>query len=205
MSRRSGRRIGLLGGSFNPAHAGHKKISDLALRLLGLDEVWWLVSPQNPLKPENGMASFDERLAGAQKLAGRGRIKVSDFEARNNFRYTADTLKSLQKRYRNYRFVWIMGADNLVQLPRWRRWTEILATVPVAIFDRPRYSHKALAGRAAQRFASCRINHRARRNLADQPPPAWLFLWAAYDPASASAIRAEKSGRANSTDGTDDV
>ena len=195
---RQGRRVGLLGGSFNPAHAGHKKISDLALKLLGLDEIWWLVTPQNPLKPENGMAPYAERLAGARQRAGNRRIKVSDFEARSRSHYTSDTLKSLQKRYRNHRFVWIMGADNLIQLPKWHRWTEILRTMPVAVFDRPTYSHRALAGRAAQRFASCRIDYRARRNLADQSPPAWLFLWAAFDPASASAIRAEKSDCASS-------
>lgn len=190
MAGRGGRRIGLLGGSFNPAHGGHLKISALALRLLGLDEIWWLVSPQNPLKPEDDMAPYAERLAAARRLAGARRIRVSDFEARFNSRYTADTLGILRLRYSQYRFVWIMGADNLVQLPRWRRWTDILNTMPVAVFDRPTYSYRALAGRAARRFANCRMNHRAHRRLADQPPPAWMFLWAAHDPASASAIRA---------------
>jgi nicotinate-nucleotide adenylyltransferase len=189
MAGRGGRRIGLLGGSFNPAHGGHLRITRLALRLLGLDEVWWLVSPQNPLKPDNDMAPYAQRLAGARKLAAGVPIRVSDFEARVNSRFTIDTLRMLRKRHRKTRFVWIMGADNLIQLPRWRRWSDILHTMPVAVFARPTYSYRALAGRVAHRFASCRMSHSAHRRLVDQPPPAWMFLWAANDPASASALR----------------
>ena len=197
MAGRRGHRVGILGGSFNPAHGGHIKISLLALRLLELDEVWWLVTPQNPLKDEGGMAPYAERLVTAQGLIdshGQSRrIRVSDFEARANTRYTADTLQLLQSHHRDYSFVWLMGADNLVQLPRWRRWRDIMQTMPVAVFDRPTYSYRALAGRAARRFANCRMNHRAPRTLADMPPPAWMFLWAAHDPASASAIRARNA------------
>jgi len=208
IGRRSGKRVGLLGGSFNPAHEGHLQISELALRLLGLDEVWWLVSPQNPLKPTTGMAPFAERLAAARKLAKPGRIRVSDFEARVHSRYTFDTVQKLQIRHRDCRFVWIMGADNLVQLPRWHRWADIMRCVPVAVFDRPTYSYRALAGRAAQRFANCRMNHGAHRTLADQSPPAWTFLWAANNPASASAIRAGQAHgqiRGQNRDHSDDI
>ncbi len=194
-----GRRIGILGGSFNPAHDGHRKISDLALKLLNLHEVWWLVSPQNPLKAEEGMAPFEERLRQAEVLARHRRIRVSGIEAELGTRYTADTLGALLRRYPKVDFVWLMGADNLIQLPRWQRWTEIMETVPVAVFGRPTYSHKALAGKAAIRYAGARLaakgsGRRACRRLAGTPPPAWVFLWAVHDPASATAIRRTRKG-----------
>ncbi len=145
----AGRRIGLLGGSFNPAHGGHLHISRLALSRLDLDEVWWLVSPQNPLKPAAGMAPFAERLAQAADIAAADRrIKVSDIEARLGTRYTADTLKALTRRFPRARFVWLMGGDNLAQLPYWKRWQDIVGTVPIAVFDRPGSSLRALAGSA---------------------------------------------------------
>jgi len=198
-SNSGGRRIGLLGGSFNPAHDGHRKISELALKLLNLHEVWWLVSPQNPLKDEDGMAPFSQRLCQAEAAARHRRIHVSGIEADLGTRYTADTLAALVKRYPGHDFVWIMGADNLVQLPHWQRWTEILETVPVAVFDRPSYSHKALAGKAAIRYAGARLaakgsGRRACRRLAGTPPPAWVFLWAVNDPVSATAIRSTRKG-----------
>ncbi|MBT4905881.1 MAG: nicotinate-nicotinamide nucleotide adenylyltransferase, partial [Rhodospirillaceae bacterium] len=132
--RHRGRRIGLLGGSFNPAHDGHRHISQLALARLGLDEVWWLVSPQNPLKSEAGMAPFESRLESADRIACDRRIRVSALEAELGTRYTADTLKALQNRYPAARFVWLMGADNLVQISRWRAWTQIFKTIPIAVF-----------------------------------------------------------------------
>jgi nicotinate-nucleotide adenylyltransferase len=183
-------RIGLLGGSFNPAHEGHRHISLLALKYLHLDELWWLVSPQNPLKPANDMAPFAERLTSAHAMARHPRIRISDIETRLHTRYTADTLHALRTRYPQTRFVWLMGADNLAQIPHWERWTEIFQSVPIAVFDRATYSYRALAGKAAQRFAKQRIEGRNAGTLADHKAPAWVYFHARRHPASASSIRA---------------
>ncbi len=184
-----GPRTGLLGGSFNPAHSGHLRISLLALRRLDLDRVWWLVSPQNPLKPAAGMAPYAERLESARAAARDRRIRISEAEAELGTRYTADTLRGLRRRHPRHRFVWIMGADNLIQVTRWRRWTEIFEAAPVAVFDRPTYSFRALAGAAAARYARRRVNEREGGTLADRAPPAWTFLRGSNDPTSATALR----------------
>tara|TARA_A100001037_G_scaffold48197_1_gene40074 strand:+ start:1246 stop:1806 length:561 start_codon:yes stop_codon:yes gene_type:complete len=182
--------VGLLGGSFNPAHLGHRHISLLALKRLHLDQIWWLVSPQNPLKPVEGMAPYADRLASARKIAGDRRIHISEAEADLGTRYTVDTLRGLRQRYPHNRFVWIMGADNLIQITKWRQWIEIFETVPVAVFDRPTYSFQALAGTAAKRYARCRLKEHEGGTLADRAPPAWIFLWGSNDPTSATALRA---------------
>jgi nicotinate-nucleotide adenylyltransferase len=188
-----GRRIGLLGGSFNPAHGGHLHISHLALQRLGLDEIWWLVSPQNPLKLVAGMAPFAERLAQAREIAaGERRITVSGVEAKLGSTYTADTLKALRRRFPRACFVWLMGGDNLAQFPYWKRWQEIFRTVPIAVFARPGLNLKALAGRAAQRFARARLPVAAAHRLALATPPAWVFFHTPLDPRSATRIRAER-------------
>ncbi len=194
--RRRPLRVGLLGGSFNPAHEGHLYISEQALKRLGLDQVWWLVSPQNPLKPRAGMAPFAERVAGARALVRDPRIKVRDLEQRFGTVYTIDTLRRLS-RLHGIRFVLLIGADNLAQLPRWRRWVEILARVPVAVFARLPYSRVALAGPAAKRFAAARIPAERARDLADRPPPAWVFLPVRPHPASSTAIREGRWPRPN--------
>ena len=139
------RRIGLLGGSFNPAHAGHRAISLAALDALGLDEVWWLVSPGNPLKAPENMAPFATRLASARAQARRARIRPSDIEARLGTRFTVDTLAALVRRYPNHRFIWLMGADNLGQFHLWRDWRKIAHEVPIAVIARPGYDHYAHA------------------------------------------------------------
>jgi len=190
MARRT---VGLLGGSFNPAHDGHRHVSLLALRRLGLDEVWWLVSPQNPLKPVAGMAPLAQRLAAARRIARHPRIRVSDIEQRLGTRYTVDTIGRLQQRFPGVRFVWLMGADNLAQIPHWHRWPEIFARVPVAVFDRGDAAFRALAGPASRRFARYRV--RDPRALALSRPPAWCFLFIARHPASATAIRAAAKPR----------
>jgi nicotinate-nucleotide adenylyltransferase len=183
-----------LGGSFNPAHGGHLHLSLLALRYLALDEVWWLVSPQNPLKPVDGMAPFAARLEHARRLAaGHKRIVVSDLEDRlGGSSYTADILQTLCRRFPRLRFVWLMGADNLVQLRRWQRWTEIFRTVAIAVFDRPSYSLKALAGLSARRFARERVPISAARRLAEMKPPAWVFFHTPLDARSATQVRSER-------------
>ncbi len=185
-----GRRIGLLGGSFNPAHDGHRHISLLALRRLGLDEVWWLVSPQNPLKPVRGMAPLAKRLAAARTAARHPRIRVTDIERTLNTRYTVDTVRALKRRYPEYIFVWLIGADNLLQMPRWKAWSDLFHAVAVAVFARPSYSLKALAGQAATRFARFRLPESRARCLVRRQPPAWTFLRIRLHPASATAIRA---------------
>lgn len=189
-----------MGGSFNPAHRGHLHLSFAALRHLDLDEVWWMVSPQNPLKPVAGMAPFAERLRQARQIAaGHKHIRVTDIEDRlHGSHYTADTLKRLTRRFPRCRFIWLMGGDNLIQLPRWAHWTEIFRTVPLAVFDRPSYSQRALAGVAAQRFARNRVPENAARRLAETKPPAWAFFHTRLDPTSATQIRSER-GQATAT------
>jgi nicotinate-nucleotide adenylyltransferase len=184
--------VGLLGGSFNPAHRGHLHISLEALRRLDLDEVWWLVAPQNPLKPVTGMKPLAERLATARAFLRHPRIKAVDLESGLGTRFTADTLARLTQRFPRSRFVWLMGADNLVQIPRWARWQDIFRLVPVAVFARPPYCLKAMAGLAAQRFRRFLVPARAVRDLATRTPPAWAFIPSRLDPSSATALRARQ-------------
>jgi nicotinate-nucleotide adenylyltransferase len=187
-------RIGLLGGSFNPAHDGHRHVAELALQRLGLDQVWLLVSPQNPLKPVAGMAPLAERLASARAaVAGNRRLIATDIETGLGTRYTADTLAKLKTRFPRARFVWLMGADNLLQISRWARWVRIFQAVPVAILARSPYSQRALAAKAARRLARFRIRDRAAPGLADRQPPAWVYLHTRLHPASATAIRARRN------------
>ena len=195
IGRKVPRRVGLLGGSFNPAHPGHRHISLEALKRLDLDAIWWLVSPQNPLKERRGMAPFARRLAAAAALAAHPRLAVLDVEARLGTRYTVDTLKLLRRRFPHVHFVWLMGADILVELRRWRRWPAIFESVPVAVFARPTYCHRALAEIAAHRFRRHRVPPGAARLLADMAPPAWTFLPVRLDWRSATEIRSQAAPR----------
>lgn len=194
-----GPRVGLLGGSFNPAHAGHLHISRLAFKRLRLAEVWWLVAPQNPLKPADDMAPLTERLTNARAVAGSAawgqRVRVTDMEREMGTRYTADTLKALKRRFPAHRFVWIMGADNLIEIPRWHGWTTVFDAVPVAVFARPTYSFRALTSKAARRFARYRIKEVRATALADMRPPAWVFVHIPLNAASATGIRAGTRNR----------
>lgn len=186
-------RVGLLGGSFNPAHDGHRHIALLALRRLGLDQVWLLVSPQNPLKSPAETPPQPVRIASARAIAGRHPgLRVSGVEARLGTRYTADTLAALTRRFPRTRFVWLMGADNLAQIDRWARWGTIFRTVPVAIFARGPYSQRALAAKAARRFAPFRLAAGAAHALAATRPPAWVYLPIRRHPASSTALRAAR-------------
>jgi len=188
----AGARVGLLGGSFNPAHAGHLHLSRQALAALRLDRVIWLVAPQNPLKPVAGMAPLKERLARARAIARDPRIEVSDLEERLGTHYTVDTLRRLRRRCGATRFVWLMGADLLLQLPEWHRWQRIFETVPVAIFDRRSYAYRALAGLAARRYRRHRVHCPAA--LPTREPPAWCFVRGPTHPASATEIRRRGAG-----------
>jgi nicotinate-nucleotide adenylyltransferase len=183
------RRVGLLGGSFNPAHQGHRAISLAAIRHLRLDEVWWLVSPQNPLKSSRDMATFDARLASAgQVAAGHPKLIVTDLEQRLGTRYTVDTVRRLL-RGNKADFAWLIGADNLVQLPKWRSWQDLLNLVPIAVFDREPYSYGALAGRVARAYAAHRIQPRDAAGLVRADPPAWVYFRLRRHPVSSTAIR----------------
>ena len=177
----------MLGGSFNPAHDGHLHISLAALKSLRLDQVWWLVSPQNPLKPKKGMRSQDRRLSDARNIVRHPRIRVTGMETLWGTRFTADTLKQLRRRFPRTSFVWLMGADNLKQIAKWDRWLSIFRTVPVAVFDRSPYSQEAMASKAAKRFSRFRLTSAGR--LAKMMPPAWIFMHIKTHPASATAIR----------------
>ena len=190
-----GHRIGLLGGSFNPAHAGHRHVSLAVLRRLGLDEVWWLVAPRNPLKPAAGMVGLAARLERARSVARHPRIRVAALEARLDTSFTIDTVRALAGRFPGAKFVWLMGADILVELPRWRHWARIFDALPVAVVARLTYDSRALAGPAARRFQAHRLPEWKAAGLAATAPPAWVFLHLRHHPASATAIRA-REGRA---------
>lgn len=186
-------RVGLLGGSFNPAHEGHRYISLEGLKRLGLKEVWWLVSPQNPLKSADGMAPLDVRLQQAQRTARSRRIRVTDVEDEIGTRFSVDTIAALKRRFKTTNFVWLIGADNLLQMPQWRDWKKIFESVPIAVFTRSSYSRKALTGVAAKHFADSRIRESAGAELVECSPPAWVFLHTRPHPASATRIRETKT------------
>lgn len=186
--------VGLLGGSFNPAHDGHLHVARTALRRLGLDQVWLLVSPGNPLKPRAGMAPLAERLRSARRLADGRRILATDIERHLGTRYTIETLHALQRRFPRTRFVWLMGADNLQQFSQWRRWMRIAADVPFAVLPRPTYTRAALAARAAHRLAPFRLRAVRARGLAGLPAPAWVLLDGQQNASSATALREATEG-----------
>jgi nicotinate-nucleotide adenylyltransferase len=185
----SGLRIGLLGGSFNPAHEGHRAISLYALKRLKLDQIWWLVSPQNPLKSTKDMASLTQRLKNARAMASSPKIIVTDIESQCGTRYTADTLRVLRRRFPRTHFVWLMGADNLNQIPTWQKWPEIFHLVPVAVFRRPTYAAGRRIGKAAQRFDRAWLPGAQAQNLAGHKLPAWLIVENQLNNLSATQIR----------------
>jgi nicotinate-nucleotide adenylyltransferase len=182
-------RIGLLGGSFNPAHEGHLHISEFALKRLRLDRVWWLVTPANPLKERRELAPLADRLAGACHLARHPRIEVTAFEAARPDAYTINTVRFLTARYPATRFVWLMGADALAGFHLWRDWRGIAARVPLAVFDRPGYRYAACASRAAHALARDRLDESDAGGLADLLPPIWAFLTLPLSPVSSTELR----------------
>lgn len=181
--------IGLLGGSFDPAHEGHAHITREALRRFGLDRVWWLVSPGNPLKAA-GPAPMADRLARARAVMDHPRVAITDLEACMGTRFTAQTLRRLMARYPGVRFVWLMGADNLAQFHRWQDWDWIMQNVPIGVLARPGAGTRARLGRAAREYAADRVNERQARLLGHLPPPAWVLVDVPMRKASSSAIRA---------------
>lgn len=185
-----GQVIGLLGGSFDPAHEGHAHITREALKRFGLDQVWWLVSPGNPLK-ERGPAPLDQRIARAKQVMQHPRVKVTDIEAQMGTRYTAATLEGLRGLYPKVRFVWLMGADNLAQFHLWQDWQQIAQTVPIGVLARPGQRISARTSRAASLYAPYRIPGRMGQLLARAEAPAWSFVNVPMNSASSTAIRAK--------------
>ena len=188
----AGLRIGLFGGTFDPPHAAHRAACLLAMRRVGLDRVWWLVTPGNPLKDTRGLSSLDERIAAAKALAAHPRIDVTGVEAQMRTRYTYDTVARIVARCRGVQFVWIMGADNLRSFHRWQKWRGIAQLVPIAVVDRVGPSLYATAGRAGQTLARFRIPEEAARTLPRRKPPAWVFLHGLKSPLSSTALRAAR-------------
>ncbi|MFZ5619074.1 MAG: nicotinate-nucleotide adenylyltransferase [Pseudomonadota bacterium] len=194
--RHDASRIGLLGGSFNPAHEGHREISLEALKVLGLDAVWWLATPGNPLKESDGYAyaPYEERLATARRVANHPRIIVSNFEERKHLQYTVDTLEALTDLWPQINFVWLMGADSLIHFNRWKNWRKIASMAPIAVFNRPGYEKAALASEAAKELALFRVPSGRAADIVGAEPPAWTFIETTKNPASATAIRSGKTG-----------
>jgi len=184
----AGLKIGLLGGSFDPPHLGHVHITRRALRRFGLDQVWWIVSPGNPLKPD-APAAMQRRLAAARALVRHPRVQVTDIEARLGTRYTADTLRGLAAHYPDVNFVWLMGADNLASFHRWEHWRDIMEQVPVGVLARPGDQVKAGLSPAARTYARWRLPKEAAVGLATARAPAWLLLSGPMVEASSTALR----------------
>lgn len=186
-----GMTVGLFGGSFNPPHEGHLLVAKLALQRLGLDQLWWLVTPGNPLKSGNGLAPLAERLALSDSMAGDPRIRVTAIERTLGTAYTARTIRHIIRRNPAVHFVWIMGADNLGDFHRWQEWRRIAATVPIAVIDRPGATLTYLSSKAARTLDRARVPERAARALPRMKPPAWTFIHGPRSAVSSTALRQE--------------
>ncbi|WP_411816905.1 L-histidine N(alpha)-methyltransferase [Hyphococcus sp. DH-69] len=199
------RKIGILGGSFNPAHSGHREISIAALERLGLDAVWWLVTPGNPLKDSNVYAPYEERLKMARAVSDHPDIVVSDFEKRHGLTYTVDTLEALQADNSNCVFVWLMGADGLENFHKWKDWKKIAALAPMAVFARPGYQDGALSGPAAKELAAFRLNADQAESLTSNDAPAWIYFPDTNNPISSTELRNRKILHSTTTDQSSDL
>ena len=192
----SGQAIGLLGGSFDPAHAGHVHITSQALRRFGLDQIWWLVSPGNPLKAR-GPAELDTRMARARQIMQHPRVTVTDIEARLGTRYTANTLGAMKDLYPGVRFIWLMGADNLAQFHHWQNWRSIIEACPLGVIARPGDRIGARMSQAARVYGASRLSGRASHLLARSEAPAWCFINVPMSDQSSTAIRAAGGWRSD--------
>ena len=193
-----GMKVGLFGGSFNPAHDGHAHVAETAQRRLGLDRVVWLVSPQNPLKDARHSAPLADRMASAREHAHGPSMIVSDFETRAGVAWTVDTLRLLVARHPGVHFVWLMGSDNLASFHKWRGWTDIMRLMPVAVIARPGSLLDSRTAPAAARFAGARVPAEQAGLLATLQAPAWTYLTALLNPRSSSAIRAARGSEKTS-------
>lgn len=199
------RRIGLLGGSFNPPHQGHREISLAALERLGLDAVWWLVTPGNPLKDPAIYSGYEDRLRLARAVSGHPHIVVSDFERRKGLTYTADTIDALKALNPNVDFVWLMGADGLENFHMWRDWRHIAEAVPIAVFNRPGHGTAALDSEAAKSLSSFRIGEEDSMRLCETEPPVWVFFPDTENPMSSTKIRSRKIQNQETTASQNDL
>jgi nicotinate-nucleotide adenylyltransferase len=190
-----GMRIGILGGSFNPPHQGHLDISLIALKRLGLDQVWWLVSRPNPLKDSKGVPSRKKRVAAAKEIARHPRIAVTGFDGSRRSAFTIDILAELTQRFPDVHFVWLMGADNLADFHRWRAWQQLFELTPIVVFDRPGFRHKAMAGKAAQRYARFRKDESDARGIPVMEAPAWTLLGHPLSHLSSTDLRTAERDR----------
>ena len=190
-----GNRIGLFGGSFNPPHSGHRLVAETAMRRLGLDQVWWLVTPGNPLKDHGNLAPLERRIHLAAAVADHPRMKVTAYEAILGTSYTASTLAGILHRRPDVSFCWIMGADNLASFHRWQNWRDIVETVPIAVVNRPGASLSPLFSPMAQAFGRARIPENEAGLLMRSRPPAWVFLHAPLDSTSSTALRRQDGQR----------
>ena len=184
-----GMQVGLFGGSFNPPHGGHALVAEIALRRLALDQLWWMVTPGNPLKNTRELAPLSERLRRSEEIALDPRIKVTAFELRHHVRYTADTLALVKARNPGVDFVWIMGADNLKDFHRWQRWRQIAMTFPIAVIDRPGSTLSFLSSVMAKTFDYARIDEGDAPRLARMKAPAWTFIHGPRSSLSSTALR----------------
>jgi len=187
-----GMRIGLLGGSFNPPHEGHRHIAETALRRLGLDQVWLVVTPGNPIKERGDLAALSERLSATQRMMKHPRIRVTGFEATLPTAYTARTLDFLRRRFPGVRFVWIMGGDNLASFHRWQEWRGIMRCLPIAVLDRSGFRFRAMASPAALAFARARIDEAQAGALAGLHPPAWTYVTIPLADISSTQLRSQR-------------
>lgn len=185
----AGQRIGLFGGSFNPPHEAHVLVSEIALKRLRLDQIWWLVTPGNPLKVGVETPSLEERMAACRAMTTDRRIVVTGFERELGTRYTASTLAFLKRRHSRVHFVWVMGADCLGQFHHWRQWRSIFEMMPVAVVDRPTYRLKALAGPASRAFQKARVAEAHAAGLVAAAAPAWTFLTGPLSTQSSTRLR----------------
>lgn len=186
--------VGLFGGSFNPPHQGHVLVAEIALRRLGLDQLWWLVTPGNPLKSRSDLAPLTERLDACEQLAADPRIKVTAFERTLGTSYTARTLEFIRVRNPHVHFIWIMGADNLAGFHRWQRWQKIASTFPIAVIDRPGSTLAYLSSKMARTFDYARVDEEDAGILWQKKAPAWTFIHGPRSALSSSALRA-KAGK----------
>ncbi|MDG4895019.1 MULTISPECIES: nicotinate-nucleotide adenylyltransferase [unclassified Mesorhizobium] len=181
--------VGLFGGSFNPPHAGHALVAEIALRRLALDQLWWMVTPGNPLKSARELAPLADRIELSEKIARNPKIKVTAFEAAQHVRYTADTLALVKARNPGVDFVWIMGADSLRDFHHWQRWREIVLTFPIAVIDRPGATLSFLSSVVAKTFDYARVDEGDALLLARMTAPAWTFIHGPRSSLSSTAIR----------------
>jgi len=192
---KAGMTVGLFGGSFNPPHEGHLLIAQHAIEALKLDQLWWMVSPGNPLKDHSELPTLAERIRLSETLVDDPRIKVTGFEAAHKIRYSAETIELVLGKLPDVRFVWVMGADSLATFDKWARWEWIVETIPIAVYNRPGSSLADHSSVMAQTFAAAKIDEARASELAQMQPPAWTFIHGPLSPLSSTELR--KGGRGN--------